>query len=251
MSVHDFGWSSGDQVHLFLVMEYVAGPSLSSLLAAGEPLALRRTAGIVGQTLAALGEAHHLGITHRDMKPENIMLQPTRSGADHVKVIDFGIAQLARGKRLTEFGGALGTPEYMAPEQVRGEEVGPSADLYSVGVILFQMLTGSLPFQGGIGGRNHGAAAGCAADPIPTWSRPSTTFHRELASACVRALSVDPADRFADAAAFAEALELRATACSPGHARIGRSSFPQLASGTGSACERAPLPSGGRSHERG
>src|SRR5687768_1964768 len=67
VSVHDFGWSSGDQTHLFLVMEYVAGPSLSTLLAAGEPLALRRAAGIIGQTLAALGEAHHLDITHRDM----------------------------------------------------------------------------------------------------------------------------------------------------------------------------------------
>ena len=207
VSVHDFGWSTGDQTHLFLVMEYVAGPSLSSLLVAREPLALRRVASIVGQTLAALGEAHHLGITHRDMKPENIMLQPTRTGADQVKVIDFGIAQLARGKRLTEFGGALGTPEYMAPEQVRGEEVGPSADLYSVGVILFQLLTGRLPFQGGSAVETMIRQL-AAPRPDPAVIAASSNISRELAAACVRALSVDPADRFVDAAAFAEALEL-------------------------------------------
>jgi serine/threonine-protein kinase len=204
--VHDFGWSSGEQTHLFLVMEYVAGPSLSSLLAPGVPLGLRRAAGIIGQTLAALGEAHHLDITHRDMKPENIMLQPTRTGADHVKVIDFGIAQLARGKRLTEFGGSLGTPEYMAPEQVRGEEVGPSADLYSVGVILFQMLTGRLPFQGGSAVETMVRQL-AAPRPDPEVIASSSNISRELAAVCIRALSVDPADRFADAAAFAEALE--------------------------------------------
>jgi serine/threonine protein kinase len=206
VSVHDFGWSSGDQTHLFLVMEYVAGPSLSTLLAAGEPLALRRAAGIIGQTLAALGEAHHLDITHRDMKPENIMLQPTRTGTDHVKVIDFGIAQLARGKRLTEFGGSLGTPEYMAPEQVRGEEVGPSADLYSVGVILFQMLTGRLPFQGGSPVETMVRQL-AAPRPDPVVLASTSKVSRELAAVCIQALNVDPAERFADAAAFAEALE--------------------------------------------
>jgi serine/threonine-protein kinase len=156
--------------------------------------------------LAALGEAHHLDITHRDMKPENIMLQPTRTGTDHVKVIDFGIAQLARGKRLTEFGGSLGTPEYMAPEQVRGEEVGPSADLYSVGVILFQMLTGRLPFQGGSAVETMVRQL-AAPRPDPAAVASTSNISRELAAVCVQALNVDPAERFADASAFAEALE--------------------------------------------
>ena len=206
VSVHDFGWSTGEPMQLFLVMEYVAGPSLGSLLMAPEPMALRRTASIIGQALSALGEAHHLGITHRDMKPENIMLQPTRTGADHVKVIDFGIAQLARNKRLTEFGGALGTPEYMAPEQVRGEEVGPPADLYAMGVMLFQMLTARLPFQGGSAIETMVRQL-AAPRPDPRKAAPGQEIPAELAAVCMRALSVDPAERFADAAAFAEALE--------------------------------------------
>lgn len=207
VSVYDFGWSSpGESSQLFLVMEYVTGPNLASLLGKKEPVPLRRVASIIGQVLGALSEAHHQGITHRDVKPENIMLQPTRGGTDHVKVIDFGIAQSARRQRVTEFGKAVGTPEYMAPEQVRGEGIGPAADLYSLGVVLFEALTGRLPFQGGTGVETMVRQL-AAPRPDPRTVAPERQISPELAAVCMRALSVDPADRFPDAAAFAEALE--------------------------------------------
>ncbi|HEY6558543.1 MAG TPA: protein kinase [Polyangiaceae bacterium] len=207
VSVFDFGWSApGDTGQLFLAMEYVTGPSLSTLLTAKQALPLRRLASIMGQVLAALSEAHHQGITHRDVKPDNIMLQPTRGGTDHVKVIDFGIAQSRERKRVTEFGRAIGTPEYMAPEQVRGEDIGPAADLYSLGVILFEALTGRRPFEGGSGVETmvrHLAAP----RPDPRSVAPDRAISPELAAVCLRALSVDPAERYPDAATFAEALE--------------------------------------------
>jgi serine/threonine-protein kinase len=207
VSVYDFGWSApGDSGQLFLAMEYVTGPSLSTLLGAPEALAPRRLASIMGQALAALSEAHYQGITHRDVKPDNIMLQPTRGGGDHVKVIDFGIAQSRERKRVTEFGRAIGTPEYMAPEQVRGEDIGPAADLYSLGVILFEALTGRRPFEGGSGVETmvrHLAAP----RPDPRSVAPGRNISAALSAVCLRALSVDPAERYPDAASFAEALE--------------------------------------------
>ncbi|HMJ15414.1 MAG TPA: serine/threonine-protein kinase, partial [Polyangiaceae bacterium] len=206
VSVYDFGWTApGEAAQLFLAMEFVTGPRLSGLLGK-QPLALRRMASILGQVLAALSEAHHQGITHRDVKPDNIMLQPTRAGADHVKVIDFGIAQSAERKRVTEFGRAVGTPEYMAPEQVRGEGIGPAADLYSLGVILFEALTGRRPFEGGSGVETMVRQL-AAPRPDPRTAAPERQISRELSAVCMRALSVEPSERFLDAASFAEALE--------------------------------------------
>src|SRR5690606_28439595 len=102
------------------------------------------------QVLAALAEAHHLGIIHRDLKPENIILERLRSGTDFVKVVDFGLAKVraTQASSITSPGIVCGTPDYMAPEQGRGDPIDARSDLYAVGVIMFRLLAGRLPFEG-------------------------------------------------------------------------------------------------------
>ena len=114
------------------------------------PLPFRRIVEVLRQVLAALGEAHELGIIHRDLKPENVILEPTRAGGDFVKVVDFGLAKMKVEKQqpsITSPGIVCGTPEYMSPEQGRGDPLDARSDLYSVGVVLFLLLTGRLPFE--------------------------------------------------------------------------------------------------------
>ncbi|MET0596102.1 MAG: serine/threonine-protein kinase [Polyangiaceae bacterium] len=142
----------------FLVLEYVEGTNLRDLIEKG-PLEVRRALHVAHQMASALGRAHALGIVHRDLKPENVMLVLRDGDADFVKVLDFGIAKvpvgdLGRlssnkdgGQVLTQLGMVYGTPEYMAPEQALGQEVDLRADLYALGVILFEMLTGVRPFD--------------------------------------------------------------------------------------------------------
>jgi serine/threonine-protein kinase len=151
----DFGRLPGGS--FFLVMEYVNGRTLRTVLEQGAleaECALHVLHGIV----SALHAAHSLGIVHRDMKPENIMLMERDGDPNFVKVLDFGIAKVdgfgggSRGgdsKALTQVGAVIGTPEYMSPEQALGQAVDARADLYSVGVILFEMFTGQCPFGGG------------------------------------------------------------------------------------------------------
>ncbi|HSO33498.1 MAG TPA: protein kinase [Labilithrix sp.] len=146
----------------FLVLEYVEGTSLRDALEAG-PLSVQRALRITRQMALALERAHESGIVHRDLKPENVMLVKREDEPDFVKVLDFGIAKVLElgaasasgdvakrnsvGQPLTRLGTILGTPEYMAPEQALGEAVTPAADLYGVGVMLYEMLTGLHPFD--------------------------------------------------------------------------------------------------------
>jgi serine/threonine protein kinase len=141
----------------FLVMEHVNGPTLREVLTGG-PLETLRALHIVRGIVAALHAAHAVGIVHRDMKPENVMLIERDGDPDFAKVLDFGIAKVdgvgagdqgGAAKVLTQVGAVIGTPEYMAPEQAMGQSVDARSDLYSVGVVLFEMLTGHAPFSGG------------------------------------------------------------------------------------------------------
>jgi len=151
----------------FLVLEYVAGVSLRKLVEAG-PVPPKRALGIAKQILAAAGAAHAKGVVHRDLKPENVMLverddvDPRVATRDTVKVLDFGIAKVdpnsigvkhpsmppPAGENLTRAGTVWGTPTYMAPEQALGEPVDPRADIYAVGVIMYEMITQKPPFEG-------------------------------------------------------------------------------------------------------
>ena len=137
-----------------LAMEYVEGETLRALIQRGGPLAIPRAAEITRQIADALSAAHHLGIVHRDLKPDNILLTRRLDGADWVKVVDFGIAKTVQGsggestggQTVTTAGVSLGTPEYMSPEQLAGERLDARTDLYSLGLVLFNMLTANLPY---------------------------------------------------------------------------------------------------------
>ena len=150
VSASDFGQL--DNGSFYLVLEFVEGRSLAKLVDETGPLSPLRALRIARQIALALHAAHGVGIVHRDLKPENVMLVDREEDQDFVKVLDFGIAKIvveeaAEQPALTKIGTVFGTPEYMSPEQARGELVDARADLYTVGVILFEMLAGVSPFK--------------------------------------------------------------------------------------------------------
>ena len=144
VEIHDVGET--DDNELYLVMEYLVGISLASVISKG-PLPLPRAVDILEQMCAALSRAHDLGVVHRDLKSDNIMLTARGGRNDFVKILDFGLAALTRDPRLAPKGAVFGTPEYMSPEQARGEDATAISDLYSLGILFFEMLSGQLPFR--------------------------------------------------------------------------------------------------------
>lgn len=146
VSIYDFGVSS-DGLQ-YLVMELVEGQSLRQLIRQQGPLSVSLVAQIAAQVCEALDEAHRQHIVHRDVKPDNIILNRTAAGL-RVKVLDFGIAKLRddTASHLTQTGSVMGTPHYMSPEQCLGEELDSRADIYSIGIVLYEMLCGRVPFE--------------------------------------------------------------------------------------------------------
>jgi len=150
VSITDFGRT--DQNQLYLIMEYVDGPSLQDALEQEAPrgLGLRRTYSIMAQLCRAAGAAHRAGVVHRDLKPENILLTRDHSDLDVVMILDFGLAKIMDGAELTVLttrGEVFGTPDYMAPEQARGDTIDHRTDIYSLGVIAYELCTGRPPFM--------------------------------------------------------------------------------------------------------
>ena len=153
VSVTDFGQTSDGYV--YLVMELLEGRTLREILMKEAPLETARATSIMLQASAPVAAAHEAGIFHRDLKPSNILVTQSADAPAVVKVLDFGIAKLAAGtfddedaSAVTLPGTPVGTPRYMAPEQYEGRELTPAADVYSLGVILYEMLTGMAPFTG-------------------------------------------------------------------------------------------------------
>ncbi|HEU0186002.1 MAG TPA: bifunctional serine/threonine-protein kinase/formylglycine-generating enzyme family protein [Blastocatellia bacterium] len=151
--IHDFG--EDDDGTAYIVMELLIGRSLRQILSQETTIGAARAYGIIRQASAALDAGHRNGIVHRDIKPDNIILLDSNDSADHVKILDFGIAKVLDNKtmdthsleqRLTNVGSVIGTPHYMAPEQCQGEEADPRSDIYSLGVVLYELLTGVAPF---------------------------------------------------------------------------------------------------------
>lgn len=193
VEIYDSGET--DEGLVYLVMELLAGERLSDRIAAG-PLAARASFAIVEQVASALSRAHQLGVVHRDVKPEHVFLVERGGQADVVKLIDFGLAHVDREGRLGPAGALLGTPEYFAPEQARGDEAGPQADLYSLGVVLFEMLTGRLPFEL----EDPSRLAECHRTlPAPDPRLFRTDLDPDVAAVTLRLLEKDPRRRFADA----------------------------------------------------
>src|SRR5215203_708929 len=144
--VYDFGETADGLI--YLAMEYVEGEPLTDILKRDGALPPERAGEIARQTAEGLAVAHDMGIVHRDLKPDNIMLARFRDGSDCVKIVDFGIAKAANieAQKVTRTGLVIGTPEYMSPEQIAGDPLDGRSDIYSLGLVAFNMLTGRLPF---------------------------------------------------------------------------------------------------------
>lgn len=138
VTVHDVGEEEGAP---YIAMEYLQGATLTEIASEG-PLTIKQAAGIITQVLAALEYAHAHDVVHRDIKPDNVFMLPDGM----VKVADFGIARIASDSTMTQVGQVMGTPGYMSPEQVKGETVGPPSDIFSAGVLLYELLTGTAAF---------------------------------------------------------------------------------------------------------
>jgi serine/threonine-protein kinase len=149
VTIYDFGQSEDGL--LYLAMEFIDGRSLSQALSKEWPLGVERVVNITAQIAEALSAAHSLGIVHRDLKPDNIMMTTRGSDTDYVKVLDFGIAKSlvdSEADKVTRTGFVLGTPIYMSPEQIAGEGIDARSDIYSLALIVYEMFSGRLPFEG-------------------------------------------------------------------------------------------------------
>jgi serine/threonine-protein kinase len=257
-AVFDYGERDGQA---FIVMELVEGENLAERLARTGPLPWPEALAVAEQVARALAAAHAHGLVHRDVKPANVLLGngvgaglPPGSPAVVVKVTDFGIAQAAQGATtLTGTGMVLGSASYVAPEQASGDQVGPAADLYGLGCVLFEMVTGQAPYRG------DSAVAlatqhSCGPVPNPRAVRPDVPG--TVAAIVLKAMQKEPGQRFTSATAMADALaDARPTGSAPPQAGettdvlpvIGASPPPRWATAVGrppAAVAAASAPSG-------
>jgi eukaryotic-like serine/threonine-protein kinase len=212
----DFG-EDGDGL-LYIAMEYAEGRNLAVVIGQDTPLAEPRVVQLMSQVLSALAVAHEMGVVHRDLKPENIIVTQVMGddgeAVEVAKVCDFGIAKVmprqpGNGARpLSTLRGVLmGTPEYMSPEQARGEEMTPASDIYSAGVVLYHLLTGQVPFLGD----NPVATALKHVTDQPVRPSAHRRVNPRLEAACLRALKKDIAERFGSARDMRQALRAALT----------------------------------------
>jgi tRNA A-37 threonylcarbamoyl transferase component Bud32 len=184
----------------FMVMEYVPGRTLETVIRESGALPVDRAVAVMSKVLDGIEHAHELGVQHRDLKPANIMLLD--SGA--VKVMDFGIARLLGAARMTRSGRIVGTLEYLAPERVRGQEGDVRSDLYSMGIVLYEMLTGRLPFTSD---SDYDLMRAQLEAPPPRMEALGARVPPAIDAAVMRALAKNPDERFPNAAEFRAALE--------------------------------------------
>ncbi len=197
---------------LYIIMEYLDGKNMNQTVRAEGPMPVERGLPILIQVCGALEEAHRAGIIHRDLKPENIFLCQQGGLKDYAKVLDFGLAKVTEREMrpgsiiLTQEGMVFGTPEFMSPEQAQGKTLTPASDIYSLATILYEALTGKLPFEAktAMDFLSHHVSQ----KPIGLSQRvPGRTFPPLLDKIIARALAKKPEDRFASAADFASAMQ--------------------------------------------
>jgi serine/threonine-protein kinase len=202
--VFDLGQTSDGT--LYIAMEFIDGPSLKSVLSKEGPMAPARIVSLLSQVSEALAVAHRHGVVHRDLKPHNIMLARDEHGREIAKLVDFGVAKtFEQATQLTQTGFVVGTPQYMAPEQAEGKPVDGRSDIYSLGVILYEMLSGDVPFDDPSTPMiliKHIKDA-----PVPpSVKNPDAHVSPGLEAVAMRCLQKDPAARFQSAEEFGSAL---------------------------------------------
>ena len=202
-AIYDFGETPDGLI--YLAMEFIEGASLNDILKKSGPMSLQRATAILEQTASALKVAHDAGIVHRDLKPDNIMIAQ-QGGKDVVKVVDFGIAKAVggdeSGQKVTKTGLVVGTPEYMSPEQLSGDKLDGRSDLYSLALVYYRMITGTLPFQAETS--QETMIKRLTDDPMPLrQALPTGNFPGGLQPVMDRALARYAGERYADAVEFA------------------------------------------------
>ena len=211
-TVKVFLYGELDDGSLYIIMEFLDGKNMNQTVRAEGPMPMERGLPILIQVCGALEEAHRAGIIHRDLKPENIFLCQQGGMRDYAKVLDFGLAKVTEREMrpgsiiLTQEGMVFGTPEFMSPEQAQGKTLTPASDIYSLATILYEALTGKLPFdcKSAMDFLSHHVSH----KPIPLSQRvPGRTFPPLLDQIIARALAKKPDERFHSAADFAAAMQ--------------------------------------------
>ncbi len=210
IQVYDFGTTDDGQ--LYIAMEFVEGKSIGEILEKTGPLEPARVENILKQVVGSLEEAHGQGIVHRDLKPENVILTDKAGKKDWVEVLDFGIAKRSseedpNEQKLTQQGMVLGTPPYMSPEQFTGRPIDVRSDIYALGVMTYEMLTGQLPFEAQTAW--EWATQHMTAQPKPIEVQPGgDQIPPKMRTAIMRSLAKDPNDRFASVTEFFDAFAM-------------------------------------------
>src|SRR5262245_40085799 len=213
--IHDAGEDNG---RLFIIMEYVRGGTLKQRMAAG--LQMHEIQRVIREVASALSYAHSMGIVHRDVKPVNVLMDQSARSV----LSDFGIAKvLETSAALTHAGAGVGTPEYMSPEQCRGGAVDARADIYALGVMLYEMLTGRPPF---VADNYTALAHSHIYEMVPPPSRINPRISPAVQSVVLKALEKSPADRFQKATEMATALDQAVAAQIPVAAPVKRTAPP-------------------------
>ena len=200
-AIYDFGETPEGLI--YLAMEFIEGQSLTDVIETNHGMSAPRAASIIHQAADALGVAHDAGIVHRDLKPDNIMIMKGRDGSDMVKVVDFGIAKASSSdaQKVTKTGLVVGTPEYMSPEQLAGDKLDGRSDIYSLALVAFNCLTGTLPFPSNSA---QEAMIMRLTDHPKTLAemRPDVEWPAELQAVMDKALARDADERYQKAPAF-------------------------------------------------
>jgi serine/threonine-protein kinase len=226
-------YSFGDENGLYyMALELCDGEPLHEVIFQSTVLPFGRAAEIAAQVLDALEAIHATGIVHRDLKPPNILVA-TRHGRDYVKLVDFGLAKLREATGLTDPATLIGTPTYMSPEQAKGEKVDARSDIYSMSIVLYEMLTGAPPFEAL---RVHELLEKQARATPPPPSQRRRGMPADLEAVLLKGLAKKPEERFQSAAEYADALrcllfprtEVPPTAASPASPARGPEATPAV-----------------------